>query len=209
MQVATGILERSSGGVTSETVADLRDDLDQMSKLVNDVLSFSKAGLRGPDIKLSRVPLAEVIERVLEREANGSSMIQHEVPAGIYVNANADLLERALSNLVRNAVRYAGAAGPITISASSDGQRVILRVRDHGPGLPEADLDRIFDPFYRLEYSRASESGGAGLGLAIVKSCVEACEGSVLCRNRPQGGLEVEITLPYARAESAVGSVSA
>lgn len=209
MQVAAGILGRSADGEISETVADLRDDLEQMSKLVNDILSFSKAGLRGPEIKLSNVPLAEVVEGVLERESIPSATPQQSIPGGIEVIADRDLLERALSNVVRNAIRYAGKAGPILISASANACGTIVRVRDEGPGLPEADLDRIFDPFYRLEYSRGSESGGVGLGLAIVKSCVEACGGSVLCRNRAHGGLEVEITLRSAPVESPVDPVAA
>ena len=69
------------------------------------------------------------------------------------------------------------------------------RVSDHGPGVPEALLDEIFAPFYRVDESRNQETGGVGLGLAIVKSCVEACEGVVRCRNRQPTGLEVEIEL--------------
>jgi len=96
---------------------------------------------------------------------------------------------------VRNAVRYAGSAGPITMSGSINEETGTIRVSDCGPGLPESELDRVFDPFYRLEYSRGSESGGVGLGLAIVKSCIEACGGSVSCKNLSQGGLEVNIVL--------------
>ena len=195
MQVATGILERSADPLFRETIADLRDDLEQMSKLVNDVLSFSKAGLRAPGVSLSSVHVGSVVKAILERDVDSQAQVQNNVPAELEVLANRDLLERALSNIVRNAVRYAGEAGPIVISASRDRQKVVIRVSDEGPGLPVADLDRVFDPFYRLELSRGSDSGGVGLGLAIVKSCVEACEGSVTCRNRPQRGLEVEIFL--------------
>ncbi len=68
-------------------------------------------------------------------------------------------------------------------------------MRDSGPGVPNESLDQIFEPFYRLEYARDRESGGAGLGLAIVKSCVEACGGRVTCRNLAPHGLEVDLTL--------------
>jgi two-component system sensor histidine kinase CpxA len=105
------------------------------------------------------------------------------------------LLLRALSNLIRNAVRYAGTDGPITISARRDGNSVTITVADSGPGLPMEEFDRVFTPFYRLDASRTRETGGAGLGLAIVKSCVEASGGTVQCRNREPHGLEVEIRL--------------
>lgn len=199
MQVAMGILERSAGPTEKDTIADLRDDLEQMSKLVNDVLSFSKAGLLAHNPKLEKVQLADLVRGVLEREVGQEVNVSHKVPEELYVRANRDLLDRALSNIIRNAVRYAGTFGPIEISASREDETVVIRVSDSGPGLPESDLDRIFDPFYRLEPSRGSDTGGVGLGLAIVKSCVEACGGSVACRNIP--GLQVEIRLTSADAQ--------
>ena len=107
-----------------------------------------------------------------------------------------DFLFRSLANLVRNAVRYAGHAGPIQVSASSLGHDVSIRVSDQGPGVPDAEIEEIFKPFYRPEFARQRETGGTGLGLAIVKSCIEACGGIVRCRNRSPQGLEVEIRLP-------------
>jgi two-component system, OmpR family, sensor histidine kinase CpxA len=71
-------------------------------------------------------------------------------------------------------------------------------VRDHGAGVPEDALPRLFDPFYRPDAARSRESGGVGLGLAIVKSCVEACGGTVAARNREEGGLEVALLLHCA-----------
>ncbi len=198
MQVAVGILERSSDPSLRETIADLNDDLQHMSNLVNDVLSFSKATLRGPEIALDRILLDEVVATVIAREAGPARDVRSAVPQNLWARANRDLLERALANVIRNAIRYAGEAGPITVSATRHQQQIILSVADCGPGLPDPDLDRIFDPFYRLDTSREGGSGGVGLGLAIVKSCVEACRGSVACRNLPQRGLAVEIALPSA-----------
>lgn len=195
MQVAISILERSAGSDQMQVIGDLHDDLEHMSKLVHDVLAFSKAGLLGPDVTLARTRVTDVVTSVLEREAVQSASIEIDIPSDLYVRANSELLERALANVIRNAIRYAGTRGPISITASSESGLAFIRIRDCGPGLPETDLDRVFDPFYRLEFSRGSDSGGVGLGLAIVKACIEACEGSVVCRNLSQGGLEVEIVL--------------
>jgi two-component system, OmpR family, sensor histidine kinase CpxA len=209
MQVATGILERSAEGMVRETVSDLREDLEQMSKLVNDVLSFSKAGLLGRDVKLAPIKAADVVRAALERELGQSGQsvqLMNNVPSDIEVLGDRDLLERAFSNVIRNSIRYAGSAGPITLTGSCNHDKSIIRISDCGPGLPESEIDRIFDPFYRLERSRSSESGGVGLGLAIVKSSVEACGGSVTCRNLPQRGLEVEIRLSLVERDSALHS---
>ena len=112
--------------------------------------------------------------------------------------AQPEYLLRSLANLVRNAIRYASHAGPITVSATERGNEVTIVVADHGPGLPDSELESVFRPFYRPEFARQRETGGAGLGLAIVRSCIEACGGAVSCRNRSPKGLEVAIRLARA-----------
>jgi two-component system sensor histidine kinase CpxA len=83
---------------------------------------------------------------------------------------------------------------------------VLITVADCGPGVPEAELAQIFDPFYRLDSSRDASTGGVGLGLAIVKTCIESCRGTVTCRNRQPSGLEVALRLQSAnRAAPAAG----
>lgn len=202
MQVATGILERSSDAAVTTILPDLKDDLQQLSTLVDNVLSYSKAGLRGPGVKLSSVALSVAVDTVLEREVVNADQVTVRVPSNLYVSADKDLLERALSNLVRNAIRYATTAGLIEITASSNSSGVFLRVADSGPGIPEQHLNRIFDPFYRPEFARDRNTGGVGLGLAIVKSCIEACNGTVTCRNRSGKGFEVEMRFNSAVASS-------
>ena len=131
----------------------------------------------------------------LDREARENVPVEIQLAEELDVMSRPDYLERALANLIRNAVRYAGHAGPITVSArNGDGQATIV-VADRGPGVPEVELEEIFKPFYRPELSRQRETGGTGLGLAIVKSCIEACNGAVVCRNRKPAGFEVEIRL--------------
>ncbi|MDQ4120701.1 MAG: ATP-binding protein [Acidobacteriota bacterium] len=108
-------------------------------------------------------------------------------------------LSRAISNVVRNAVRYAGRAGEIEISASNDNGQIQLKLADNGAGVPESELDKLFDPFYRIQADRARETGGVGLGLAIVKTCIESCGGLVSAHNRTPHGLEVVIQLQADR----------
>jgi two-component system sensor histidine kinase CpxA len=114
--------------------------------------------------------------------------------------ARPEYVYRSLGNVLRNAIRYAGECGPITISAHLNDGKVSIVVADRGPGIPEAELEEVFKPFYRPEYARQRETGGVGLGLAIVRTSIEACGGTVRCRNRADKGLEVEIQLPAAPA---------
>jgi len=198
IQFALGILEQRAGDDQREAVEDLHEEITQMSGLVGELLSFSKAGLDATSAALVATEITPLAEQAATREASGGAQITVAIPQPVSAIAEPNLLLRALSNLLRNAVRYAGADGPITISARQDSDSILIKVSDSGPGLPPEELDRVFTPFYRLDASRNRDTGGAGLGLAIVKSCVEASGGTVQCRNREPHGLEVEIRLKAA-----------
>lgn len=186
IQLSTGILEQTSSPAALQR---LERDVAHMSALVGDLLSFTKGAVRQPD--LVPLDLPALVERVILQENDNGADVGMDIDPGTTVIADEEYLTRALANLVRNAIRYAGADGPIRIAATGNQ----ITVRDCGPGLPEADHDMIFSPFYRPDAERTPETGGAGLGLAIVKSCVEACGGKVYCRNRKPTGLEVVIEM--------------
>ncbi|MCX6967263.1 MAG: HAMP domain-containing sensor histidine kinase, partial [Verrucomicrobia bacterium] len=198
IEVALSILEARADAALQPRIADVREEAREMASLVNELLAFSKASLRGSETQLEPVALAELARRVCAREAAGQEQVRLEVGEELQALAAPRLLGRAVANLVRNALRYAGDAGPITVSAQSREGKVFLSVIDCGPGIPEEALPHIFDPFFRLDTSRSRETGGFGLGLAIVKTCVEACGGTVAARNRQPLGLQVEITLAQA-----------
>jgi len=196
VQFALGILEQKSGEAERAHVSALHEEVQEMSALVNELLSFSKAGLSPDTVPLGAVEVSLVVDRAVAREAFAGATIETAVPAGLAVMGNESFLVRAIANVLRNAVRYAGKNGPITVSARCENHAVELRVSDCGPGLPEAELEQVFAPFYRPEAARTRETGGAGLGLAIVKTCVEACGGTVGAHNRQPKGLEIVMRLP-------------
>lgn len=202
VQLALGILEQRAEANQREYVADLQEEVQHMSDLVNELMSFSKVQISATGRELERVNVAETVKRVLAREASDSASIVSHVETDLEVRAYPDYLFRALANVVRNAVRYAGQAGPITISAKRDHRYVWIWVADEGPGLPAQELEEVFKPFYRPELARQRDTGGFGLGLAIVKTSIEACGGVVQCRNRSPRGLEVEMCLVAAQAEA-------
>ncbi len=198
IQFGLGSLERRVAPDQRDSVADIQEEVQHMSALVNELLSFSRAGMQPLDAKPARVNLAAAVARVLERESSPEASVTVAVDEKLHAFADPEYLFRVLSNVVRNAIRYAGHAGPIQIGAREDEAMVCLTVTDSGPGVPESSLEEIFAPFFRLDPSRSPETGGLGLGLAVVRSCVEACNGAVRCRNRQPSGLEVEIRLPAA-----------
>jgi two-component system sensor histidine kinase CpxA len=195
-EVALEILKNEAAGKHHARVEDLQEELRHMSALVQELLSYARASLTEEGVDLSELPLRPLVDEVVAREGREDAEIRTSIPSDTLVLAEPELLRRSLGNLVRNAIRYAGKAGPITLSVDREQQQgVMLVVGDLGPGIPEEHLARVFDPFFRLEEARDRESGGAGLGLAIVKTCVESMGGKVHCRNRRPRGLEVALCL--------------
>jgi signal transduction histidine kinase len=117
----------------------------------------------------------------------------------IFVDARGRALKRAIVNVADNAVRYGGGA---EIALSRTAENAVVRIVDHGPGIPASERENVLRPFYRCEGSRSRETGGVGLGLSIASDIVRAHGGSLVLTDTPDGGLTVEITLP-ARQERA------
>lgn len=198
MQLALGILERRAQEKDAAYVADLQEEVQVMSQLTDELLAFAKAELKPDSIPVERVEAAPAIEEAVYQETRGTAEIRTQIEPGLQILANREYLVRSIANLIRNAVRYAGDAGPITVTARREGSEVQIQVADSGPGVPEEALEKITTPFYRLESSRDRRKGGTGLGLAIVRSFVEASKGSLILRNRQPSGLEVNVRLPAA-----------
>ena len=198
MQLALGILDRKVDESGAEYIKDIADDVKVMSGLTDGLLEFAKAEMRQGAVTLGPVNVADVVWRAVKAEGRPGVEVNVDVDPMLMVNAETECLFRAVANVIRNAIRYAGEAGPIVVGASRQRGEVNLTVMDAGPGVPVESVDQIFEPFYRLEYARDRESGGAGLGLAIVKSCIEACGGRVSCKNLAPKGLEVSLVLASA-----------
>jgi signal transduction histidine kinase len=132
-------------------------------------------------------------------ESRRQHVVHDVAPDAATVNGDAAKLHDVLHNLLENAVNYAPEGSRIVLASRRDGDKVQLTVSDSGPGIPPADLSRVFERFYRVDKSRArgvSHAGGTGLGLAIVKHLVELHGGRVHAANRPEGGAEMAIELP-------------
>jgi two-component system sensor histidine kinase CpxA len=195
MQIVAGLLERKADEEGARYIADLKEDVELLSDLTDELLIFARAESLPPS-RIGPVEVEAVVEKAVRMERNDGSDIRVEVAAGLRAMADEPTLCRSIANVVRNSLRYAGDAGPIQVSAQASNGDVLITIADSGPGVPEESLDKIFAPFYRLDESRNRRTGGAGLGLAIVRSTMDACGGSVECRNRQPSGLETTLRVP-------------
>lgn len=197
MEMSLGILEDQLADRDAIRLADVREELRQISLLVNELLSFSKSSL-GQDVKApEKVLLLTLVDEVVGMEAIPTHCLRLSLPRDLSVKAVPDLLRRAVSNILRNA-RLHAPDSDIEITATRKGDGVVLTIADQGPGVPAESLPRLFDPFYRVDSSRDRQTGGTGLGLAIVKTCMATCGGTVTVNNREPHGLIFELELPRA-----------
>jgi two-component system sensor histidine kinase CpxA len=197
LRTGLGILEQRLADAERPRLESIEGEAAELAVLIEEILVFSRAAA-GRTLQRKPVPLASLVARVAARECPDLTLAL-DLDPGLAAAADERLLERAVANLLRNARRYAGPAAGIRVGAETRrGLRVALWIDDDGPGVAEAELERLFEPFYRPDSARSREHGGSGLGLAIVRSCAEACGGSASARNLAPRGFRVELLLPAA-----------
>ncbi len=191
MQMALGVIGQRGTPEQASYISKLDHELQHMAKLVEEVLAFSKTEMLRDNEASETFELSELIQSVIAREAPETPV--HTELKKLTLCTLRGALDRAIGNVLRNAVRY---ASDITIRATTAPGTVTIRVEDRGPGVSEHALPRLFEAFYRPDAARGRNAGGSGLGLAITRRCVTACGGTVTARNHEGGGLMVEMVVP-------------
>ncbi len=167
------------------------EDLDEMTRMVRGALSLFR-GLNDDEAAVA-VDINALLDELQRRYGEINSNVAIDGRAAAPFAGKPLALKRCLGNLVDNALQYGGTA---TIAVTDSDDELTIRVLDSGPGIPEAEIDRVFEPFYRLESSRNRATGGTGLGLSIARDVAQAHGGSLTLANRSSGGLEAKLVLP-------------
>jgi len=202
-----GFVETLRDGASSDPVkgpeflATIEKHVDQLTNLVSDLLELSRLESREGLPRRARVEVASTLTRVVEfmkpaaekRRQSLELSVNGRLPG---VAGDPDYLERAVSNLVDNAIKYTPEGGRIRVSAKAVGDEVVIEVADSGIGIPPEDVSRIFERFYRVDKSRSREMGGTGLGLSIVKHVVQVHGGTVDVESAVGKGTTFRVRLP-------------
>ena len=179
-------------------------EADRMTRIVKDLLTLTKFDYGKMEMNISRFDFREAVENVYKAVALDAQNHQHtltlECPEDLpQVDGDRERLEQVIMNIVSNAIKYTADGGKITITAGTRGTNVFVRVSDNGIGIPEKDLPRLFERFYRVDKARSRESGGTGLGLSIAREILSQHKGDIRIESVYGEGTDVTITLPKAK----------
>ncbi|WP_263417026.1 ATP-binding protein [Terriglobus albidus] len=183
----------------------MEEDLGLLDEMIGRLLTIAKLDMSAPQVPMTSVDVTALVRQVVRnaefesREATGG--VRMLVEGQCFVHGNAELLQSAIENVVRNAIRYSEPGTSVEVSLTCDGSFTRLTVSDHGPGVPETELSRIFEPFYRVKDARDRQSGGAGLGLAIAERVIRIHGGTIRAENASPHGLQIEMVLPQPAKE--------
>jgi two-component system sensor histidine kinase CpxA len=206
LNVALELARQSTGPEHAAPFDRIERESDRLNELIGQLLMLTKLESDSSMKQRDCLDVASLIKEIaedadFEAKSNERSVVVR-VPDKLFLNANKELLWQALENLVRNAVRYTAAGTSVEISLqlkrAEDREWAHIEVRDHGPGVPESELQDIFRPFYRVDGARERQSGGAGVGLAISDRAIRLHNGHLRAYNAPGGGLIMEVEIPLS-----------
>ncbi|HEX8814561.1 MAG TPA: ATP-binding protein [Terriglobales bacterium] len=207
LSVALELARQRSGIEASSSLDRIERESNRLNELIQHVLTLSRLEANAEPVLQSSVDLTELIGEVARDAAYEAQSRRCGVEVAVIdpceVFGNPTLLHSAIENVVRNAIRYTaeGTAVSIRMEAAQNAEdpQAVISIADFGPGVPESSLEKLFQPFYRIDDARERGTGGVGLGLAIADRAVRLHGGTVSARNRNEGGLIVEIRIPLGQ----------
>jgi len=203
IRMALALAERRAGEASRPDLARIERETERLDKLVGQVMTLTR--LRTTDSpRHDFVRLDTLVGEVVDdaRFEYPDATLEFTGKSAVSLRGDADGLKSAVENVVRNAMIYGDRSKPVEVRVDDGGVAATVRVLDRGPGVPETELERIFEPFYRTDKSRDHRQDGQGIGLAITARVTEVHGGKVTARNRAEGGLEIAIELPLGRTSA-------
>jgi len=206
LRVALEIARNKDQSLVAEELNRIELESERLEQLIDEVLSLLRESSGPQDLKIQSFDLEEMLQDLVDtvnyEVSDDGYLIDLQLQPPLLLQADRELLWRVFENLLRNALIHSGSAKGIQVSASQvSGREIQVRVSDSGPGIAEHHIDRIFEPFYRVDETRNRKTGGHGLGLAIAASAVRRHGGRITASNREGGGLEVLVVLPSGQEQ--------
>lgn len=202
LNVALGLARRSASPESEAPLDRIEQEAERLNFMIGELLTLSLLESDSARYVKELFDVSDVVEEVVRdadfEAASRNRSVRFASMAAFKMTGNREMLRRALENVVRNGVRYTDEGTSVEVSLEESDGKAVIRVRDHGPGVPEDALTEIFRPFYRLAKARDRQTGGTGIGLAITERAVLLHSGEVRAENAPDGGLVIEMRLPLS-----------
>lgn len=200
LQVSLELLQNRAGEAEQPMLGRIGREISRMNALIEELLQFNKLESGEINGKKQTFGLQAALKHIcndagFEGRARNLT-VSLSADEEVTVTGNQKLIERAIENILRNALKYSPDAGTVSVELKRAGSQATIGISDQGPGIPEDELKKVFSPFYCLSQDRNPQKGGIGLGLAIAERAIRLHQGHITLSNRPKGGLTATISLP-------------
>ena len=203
IQVALDLARKKLATATNDELDRIETEIGNLEYLIRELLTFVKIDAYEKKNNMAKVDICELLHHIVDdinyvnQQDNPESNISIDSPKCVNVQADVQLLHRAVENIIRNANYYSPQNAAINIRCRVSSDHVTIEIEDNGPGVPEEMLEKIFEPFVRVSSAREADTGGSGIGLAIARRIIDIHEGKIKAENKIRGsGLIISITLP-------------
>ncbi|MFC3907701.1 two-component system sensor histidine kinase CpxA [Legionella dresdenensis] len=200
LQIAIELGRKKANALAEIEFARMELECMRLNNLISEILQFARLDKSVDELHLKEVNLHNLLKKIAD-DANyeynhDSPRVMFEAP-DCQMMVDERLIHRAVENIVRNALRYSPEDKPVNLSLAiePESRKIFIDIKDHGPGVPPEQLDKIFNPFYRVDVSREKRTGGYGLGLSIAQKAIDLHQGTITAQNRKTGGLWIRISL--------------
>jgi two-component system sensor histidine kinase CpxA len=205
LQALLSITQQKADSSVSIEIDRMEIELERLDHLIGKILEFARLETK-TDIQRHPTDIVDLVQNIvddssLEGQADGKQILM-DGPERCVVDMDSGLIQSALENVVRNALKHTAKGTAVEVTVATEEGCLRIAIDDRGPGVPEEAIDKIFQPFFRVENSRSTRSGSGGIGLAIAERSVHLHGGTIKAKNREGGGLCVEITLPFVSSVS-------
>ena len=167
----------------------LSEDINEMEKMLNEYLQFTSSSYLEKDEEFN---ISELVDEIVKKYENEN--ISSKITPRIYISGRKNLIKRCVNNLIDNAIKY---AKKVNVDITKSSNNLFIKIEDNGPGIPEAEYDNVFKPFYKIDKGRAETKSSVGLGLSIASDIIRSHGGNIKLAKSPMGGLEAKIFLPF------------
>lgn len=199
LQALLSIARQRTDPTETGQIDRMETELERLDELIGEILTYSRLEAQ-EDVSRRPTDIVDLVQNIVDDASLEGQASAKELnllgPARCVIDVDSGLVQRAVENVVRNALKYTGEGTSVDVRIFDDARFVRILIDDHGPGVPQEALGKIFEPFYRVEDSRGTRAGSGGIGLAIAERGIRLHGGTIAAHNREGGGLRIEIALP-------------